>query len=67
MLCDTKLKIAKYTAENEISNARYELEEAKKLYEKNKNSSIEESIKILAERIASVEYKISKIEANKKS
>ena len=67
LLCDTKLKIAKYTAENELSNAKYELEEAKKLYEKNKNCSIEESIKILAERIASVEYKISKIEASKKS
>ena len=67
LLCDTKLKIAKYTAHNELSNAKYELEEAKKLFEKNKNSSIEESIRILSERIASVENKILKIEAGKKS
>ena len=67
LLCNTKLKIAKYTAENEISNARYELEEAKKLFKKNKNSSLEESVRILSWEIAKVECKISKIEANKKS
>ena len=67
LLCNTKLKIAKYTAENEISNARYELEEAKKLFKKNKNSSLEESVRILSWEIAKVERKISKIEAGKKS
>ena len=59
MLCTTKLDIVKYTYKQDIFNAKGELEKAKALYEKNKNSANVKTLGILSRRIAKWEAEIN--------
>ena len=59
ILCSTKLDIAKYTYKQEPYNAKCELEKAKALFEKNKNSKYVETLEILSKRIAKRESEMN--------
>lgn len=58
LLCSTKMDIIKYTYKQDPHNAKYELELAKDLLKKNKNSKNERSLEILSKRIAYYESKL---------
>ena len=60
LLCDVKSRLAQYIRASEPQNARYELDQAKQLLAKNKDSKNTESIKILSERIARIERMINR-------
>lgn len=59
LLCSTKLDIVKYTYKQDLFNARCELEKAKLLFEKNKNSMNEKTLNILSRRIAKRELDLN--------
>ena len=55
LLCSTKLDIVKYTYKQDPHNAKYELESAKELLNKNKSSEKTETLDILSKKITKYE------------
>ena len=59
LLCSTKLDIVKYTYKQDYHNAKYELESAKELLNKNKECKNKETFDILSKKIAKYESKLN--------